>query len=214
MGGFNRSQVIVVVPEKIQNVIDSDTKVVSITVRDPLSKIHHYSLLNPLGGESYSSLSFKKLSETLKAKKRGCTVVVEGPGAWQLTAPKDRSRFAIDHVIVGEYTTSAIPRIFEKIVAGNDVPDVISAPPTTLEEVPTVRGGVTEGLIEAARGCNRSCRFCTVPRIRCRPFRDIVEEAEVNLRYGKRDVTLRSDDIFTYGARGLEINQEAVLRLY
>lgn len=63
--GFDKSVVAIATPESICSLIRPNTKIASITVRDPLSKIHHYSLLNPLCKESYSSLSFKKFVRNL-----------------------------------------------------------------------------------------------------------------------------------------------------
>lgn len=216
--GFDKSEVAIAAPESICSLVGSHTKIVSITVRDPLSKIQHYSLLNPLCKESYSSLSFKTLVRKLHSlrlsKKYSFKVIAEGPGAWQLTDRKARRKFAIDNVIVGEYTTNVIPHLFEKIIRGEQTPEVFHAPCTDISEIPLVRGGVTEGLVEVARGCNRRCRFCTVPRLQCRPLKDIVAEAKVNSRCGQHNITLRNDDILNYGARGIKVNRKAVLSLY
>lgn len=216
--GFDKGVVAISAPENICSLIGAHTKIVSITARDPLSKIHHYSLLNPLCKESYSSLSFKTLVRKLHSfrlsKKYSFKVIAEGPGAWQLTHPKDRSEFAIDHVIVGEYTTNAIPHLFKKIIKGEQVPEVFHATCTDINEIPLVRGGVTEGLVEVSSGCNRRCRFCTVPRLQCRPLKDIVAEAKVNSRCGQHNITLRNDDILNYGASGIKVNRKAVLGLY
>jgi len=75
--GFDESQVAVVIPDDVCNFIGPSTKIVSITVRDPLSKIHHYSFLNPLRRESYSSLSFKKLVGKLHLKKRSFKLLLK-----------------------------------------------------------------------------------------------------------------------------------------
>jgi len=212
--GFDESQVAVVTPDNVCSFIRPCTKIISITVRDPLSKIHHYSFLNPLRRESYSSFSFKKLVGNLCRKKRNFRVVVEGPGAWQLTSPEDRGKFGIDHVVVGEHVTDIIPDLFGKVIEDEQAPEVLYATPSGLSDVPIVRGGVTEGLVEVARGCNRHCRFCTVPRLQCRAPRDIVAEARVNVQYGQHNITLRSDDILHYMAEGVKVNRKAVLGLY
>jgi len=212
--GFDESQVAVATPNNMCNFIGPSTKIVSITARDPLSKVHHYSFLNPLGGESYSSLSFKKLVRDLHRKRRSFRVVVEGPGAWQLTSPEDRRKFGIDHVVVGEYVTDTIPELFDRIIKGEQAPEVVYATSTDISDVPIVRGGVTEGLVEVAQGCNRLCRFCTAPRLQCRELRDIVAEATVNARCGQHNITLRSDDILHYKAKGVKVNRKAVLSLY
>ena len=209
---------VVAAPENICRLTGPKTKIVSITVRDPLSKIHHYSLLNPLCRESYSSISFKRLVRNLNslklAKEYNFRIVVEGPGAWQLANSEDMRRFAIDHVIVGEYTTKAIPRLFEEIIKGEHAPHVLHANCPDLNEVPRIRGGVAEGRVEVGRGCNRQCRFCHAARLQCRPLKDIVAEAEVNSRWGQHNITFRNDDILNYGATGIRVNRKAVLGLY
>jgi len=216
--GLDKSQVAVAAPEKICSLIGPNTRIVSITVRDPLSKIHHYSILNPLCKESYSSLSFKKLVRKLHSlglSKKNCfKVVAEGPGAWQLTDPEDRRKFGIDHVVIGEYITETIPHLFDRIIRGKQVHEVFHVAPTDIGDIPLVRGGVTEGLVEVARGCNRQCQFCNAPRLHCRPLEDIVAEAKVNTRCGQRNITFRSDDILNYGAKGIKVNRKAVLGLY
>jgi len=216
--GFNKNQVAIIAPESVHRFIGSSTKIVSITVRDPLSKIHHYSLLNPLRNESYSSLSFKQLVKNVHSlrlsKGYSFRLVVEGPGAWQLTNSQERRKFAINHVVVGEFTASEIPHLFEKIIKGEQVQEVFFATCTDINETPLVRGGVTEGLVEIARGCNRRCQFCTVPRLQCRPLKDIVAEAKMNIQCGQCNITLRSDDILNYGAKGIRVNRKSVLDLY
>ena len=205
-------------PEKICSLTGPNTKIVSITVRDPLSKIHHYSLLNPLCKESYSSISFKKLVRNLQslrlAKGYNFKIVVEGPGAWQLANSEDMGRFAIDHAIVGEYITKAIPHLFGKIIKGEHAPHVLRANCADINEIPLIRGGVAEGRVEIGRGCNRRCRFCQATRLQCRPLKNIVAETEVNSRWGQHNITLRNDDILNYGATGIRVNRKAVLSLY
>ena len=216
--GFDRSEVAIATPEKICDLIGPNTKIVSITVRDPLNEIHHYSLLNPLCKESYSSISFKKLVRNLHslrlAKEYNFKIVVEGPGAWQLANSEDMGRFAIDHVIIGEYITKAIPYLFEKIIEGEHAPQVSHANCTDINEIPLIRGGVAEGRVEVGRGCNRHCRFCHAARLQCRPLKDIVAEARVNSQCGQHNITLRNNDILNYGSTGVRVNRKAVLSLY
>jgi len=216
--GFNQNQVIVAAPENSVNFISSKTKIVSVTARDPLSRIHHYSLLNPLCKESYGSLSFKKLVRQLHSfrlsKKYRFKIVVDGPGAWQLANPEEMRRFHLDHIIVGEFTTNDIPHMFKSIINDADTPSVLHTTYTDIDETPLVRGGVTEGLVEVARGCNRRCRFCTVSSLRCRELKAVTAEVETNVSCGQHNVTLRSDDILNYGAAGVMVNRKAVLSLY
>jgi len=212
--GFNESQIAVVTPDDVADFLGPRTRILSITVRDPLSRVHHYSLLNPLRRESYGSLSFKKIVSHLPRRKLDFRDVAEGPGAWQLSDLEDRRRFGIDHLIIGEDTTEVVPQLFEAIIKRKMVPEVIYATSTDTSKVPLVKGGVIEGLIEVASGCNRSCRFCAVSRLQCRGLRDIIAETKANVRYGQHCITLRSDDILNYGSKDIRVNREAVRNLY
>ncbi|MFQ6075238.1 MAG: B12-binding domain-containing radical SAM protein [Candidatus Bathyarchaeia archaeon] len=212
--GFERGQVVVVAPDKVNRFIGPETRVISITTKDPLSMIHHYSLLNPLHRESYSSMAFRELIKNPHLRRYGSKVVVEGPGAWQLADQKVLEKFSIDCVVVGEYPTTVIPPLFESMIRGETTPSVVYSDYVDADSVPMIRGGVTEGLVEVARGCNRRCRFCTVPRLRCRPIDDIIAEVKVNAEWGQHSITLRSDDILNYKANGVSVNHEAVISLY
>lgn len=212
--GFDRGQVAIATPDRVHRFIGPETRVVSVTTKDPLSMIHHYSLLNPLQRESYSSMAFRELIRDPQLRRHGSKVVVEGPGAWQLTDPGVREGFSIDCVVVGEYPTTVIPPLSEAMIRGETTPSVVHSDYVDLDDVPIARGGVTEGLVEVARGCNRGCHFCAVPRLRSRPLDDIIAEVRANARWRQHSITLRSDDILNYKAKGIGVNLDAVLRLY
>ncbi len=212
--GYERSQVAVVVPEKIRNFIGPHTRLVSITVRDPQSKIHHYSLLNPFDGDSFSSHAFQDVLRNIARNGYNLKIVVEGPGAWQLARTHLLRKYGINHVIVGEATTDQVSSIMKQIIAGEKVPPVIRPSTTPFRNSPTVYGGVLEGRIEVARGCNRQCRFCNVASVQCRPLKDIIAEAKINAKSRQPNLSFRSDDIFNYGAKSLQVNAKAILKLY
>ncbi len=212
--GFGRDRVVVVAPDRLSEFVDQNTKVVSVTTKDPLSMIRHYSLLNPLHGESYSSKAFRELIRSPHLRRYGAKVVVEGPGAWQLVDPRVIERLSIDCVVVGEYPTRVIPSLFRSMVRGEPTPRIIYSDYVDLEDIPLIRGGVTEGLVEVARGCNRHCHFCIVPRLKSRPLCDVVAEVEVNVEWGQHNIAFRSDDVLNYQADGIRVNREAVVQLY
>ncbi|MEJ2242755.1 MAG: radical SAM protein [Candidatus Bathyarchaeota archaeon] len=66
-----------------------------------------------------------------------------------------------------------------------------------------------------ARGCGRGCDFCvpTLQRYRCLPIKTILKEVEINLRGGRQPL-LHAEDILRYKAKGLEVNNEAVIDLF
>ena len=61
--------------------------------------------------------------------------------------------------------------------------------------------------LKIAEGCNRSCSFCVIPRLRgkqrSRPLQDVVREAEQLVARGVREINLVSQDTIAYG-RDLE----------
>jgi len=72
-----------------------------------------------------------------------------------------------------------------------------------------------DGIIEISRGCGRGCKFCvpTMQSYRCRPISDILKEVKVNLKAGRRPL-LHAEDVLRYKAKGLKVNEEAVIDLF
>ena len=63
--------------------------------------------------------------------------------------------------------------------------------------------------------CPRRCQFCnpTMFKFRSIPLDDILREVEINVGSGESQISLATEDGFLYGARGIEINREAVRKL-
>jgi ribosomal protein S12 methylthiotransferase len=73
----------------------------------------------------------------------------------------------------------------------------------SITQIPTPPIHTPYAYIKIADGCNRSCSFCTIPKIKG-PFRDyspdyILERAEEHIRAGKRELILVAQDITSYG---------------
>ena len=217
--GFSEDDVAVVPPSKLKKFVGRSTKVVGVTTNDPLGLGPATSTFSGPGGlvnkQSYNAWQFEKLMERLRRMKRGAKIVVGGAGAWQLLKEEARRRLGIDVVVVGE-GEKVVPPLFEKIVNGEDVPEVVYGEIVEAEEMPTIRGATVGGIVEIARGCGRGCKFCipTLRKLRCRPLSRIVEEVEVNARYGVRGITLHAEDVLRYGAKGVRPNEKAVVRLF
>ena len=83
-------------------------------------------------------------------------------------------------------------------------------------DIPDILGGTICGIIEATRGCARSCAFCvpSLKKIRSRPLGHILNEVRVNVDAGNRGVILHGEDIFLYRSDGLKVNGEAVVDLF
>lgn len=83
--GFNEKDIAVVRPERLDRIIDKETKVLCVTTHDPLGLGPASSTFSDLGGrESYTSFYFRKLITNPLIRKHNLRVIVGGSGAWQL----------------------------------------------------------------------------------------------------------------------------------
>lgn len=212
--GFKKEDVIVAHPEHLGKAVGPETKVLGITENDPLGIGPATSTFTQLfGGEAYMALKFRELLGHPSIKRYRPRIIVGGPGAWQIDEEARRS-LGIDCVVIGEGEKVVGP-LFEKAVRGERIPERVEGEHVEAERIPVIRGPTINGIVEIARGCGRGCSFCipTLQNYRCLSVEHILKEVEVNKRAG-RDPLLHAEDVLRYGARGLEINREAVLNLF
>ena len=174
------------------------------------------------GREPVNSRSFKKLmrrSEIREAKRRGLKIIVGGPAAWQWLWRTDYWReFGVDTVVDGE-AENVIVELAERALNGEELPLYVYVGPSdvpSIEEIPVIKGASVNGLVEIMRGCPRGCRFCpvTLRPLRFYPLEKIEKELQVNARAGLKGCILHSEDVLIYGAKGLEPNPDALLKLH
>ncbi len=69
------------------------------------------------------------------------------------------------------------------------------------DRINTIRGG--SAYVKIAEGCNRTCSFCIIPKIRgkqvSRPMDDIVREARLLGASGVKEINLIAQDLTSYG---------------
>jgi len=89
----------------------------------------------------------------------------------------------------------------ERMLIGNPADWVVSA-----QEPRTVSTRGASAYVKIAEGCNRSCSFCVIPKLRgkqrSRPIEDIVREVEQLVSQGILEVNLVSQDTVAYGRDG------------
>ncbi len=213
--GFRREDVIVAHPEHLDKVIGPRTKVVGITENDPLGMGPATSTFTQIfGGEAYMTIKFREILSHPLVKRFKPKIIVGGPGAWQLEDEEIRKELGIDCVVIGE-GERIVGRLLEKAVNNEEFPGVIYGEVVPEDEIPIIRGATVDGIVEIARGCGRGCDYCvpTLRRYRCLPIEHILEEVEVNLR-ARRQPLLHAEDVLRYGAKGIEVNREAVTNLF
>lgn len=215
--GFSPEQVFVTSPKKIQKAVTCGTRVVGVSVVDPLGKAPvSYTLASILGGgDSCTKVEFLGLMSKVKTlkKKYGFSVVVGGPGAWQLTEVK--KVLGIDVLFLGEAEIT-FPKLIRDMLGGKKSLSLVYGETPTTEDIPVVTKPSRLGTVQVTRGCPRKCQFCspTTLKFRSIPIDVILREVEVNVRNGAKRIDLTSDDILLYGANGIRVNHEAVSELF
>ncbi len=221
---LGRENVLVVTPKNIERFIDDRTKVVGVTVMDPLG-LGPVTMMFTNGGKDtgYTKFYFYQLMQKLNvlrhANGKRFKIVVGGPGTWQFEVkPQAIDELGIDHVVIGE-TEHVLPQIMDDIVDGKaDKVIKVNGYPT-VDQIPLIKGATLHGLLEVNRGCGRNCEFC-LPNLRSArhlPIEHIVENIKVNLKYGVNSVWAQSEDIFLYKLEDhkyMRPNWEALIELF
>ena len=217
-GGFDRTEVIVAHPQRLDSVVSEETRILSISSNDPLGIGPATSTFVELwGGEGRMAVKLRELLANPTIVRHKPKIFLGGPGAWQLAAhPERRASLGIDCVVVGDGEISA-PNLFRQAMENTaPLPPVVQNEPAGPEDIPDIQGGTICGIIEATRGCSRSCAFCvpSLKRVHSRPLENILNEVRVNVAAGNNGVILHGEDILLYAGDGLKVNSEAVVRLF
>ena len=214
--GFSPDEVAVVPPEKLESAVGPGTALVGLHVLDPLGLAPVPHTLSSImgGGASCTRLLFLNLMRrVLELKHRyGFKLVAGGPGTWQIRLV--REKLPIDCLVHGEGEL-VFPELCRRVLRGEKLPPEVDGGSVPVEHIPAIRAPSRNGLIQITRGCPRRCQFCdpTMFNFRSMPIELIRAEAEVNARAGFSYIGLATEDGLLYGARGIEVNRRAVLRL-
>lgn len=172
--------------------------------------------------EPVNARSFKKFMEKLplhEAKKKGLKIVVGGPSAWQWLYKLDLwTKWMVDTVVDGEGERIVLDLV-RKVFDDEPLPRYVFVGPKdvpTIDEISLIKYASINGLVEIMRGCPRGCKFCSVTlrSLRHIPLEKIEKEIMVNVEQGVRNGILHSEDILLYGAKGIKINPDALIKLH
>ena len=213
--GFNEKDIAVVRPDKLDKVIDKDTKVICITTHDPLGLGPASSTFGDLGGkEPFTSYFFRQLLKNPLIRRNNLTVIVGGSGAWQLTDERIMYKLGIDSVVIGEGEISAV-KLIEKALNGEKLPRFIEGEVVPLNQIPLIMNPTINGIIEICRGCGRGCKFCnpTMMNFRCIPMDKILHEVKINVNAGN-GVIFHAEDVLRYKAKGFVPDESAIIELF
>ncbi len=217
--GFDRSDVIVVRPEEIDEVVGPETRVVAVSSSDPLGYgMSNTTMTDMAGGRLYTHTWYKRLLRQLnRMRQRGLRfrILAGGAGAWQLEQhPGVARRLGIDCIVSGHAELDA-PHLFRTAADGGDLPWVFRARGARPDQIPPIHGATSMGVLEVSRGCGKGCQFCTIARERMihLPMETILSDLEANLEAGVTSVCALSEDFFRFGARHGQPDPAAVKEL-
>jgi radical SAM superfamily enzyme YgiQ (UPF0313 family) len=212
--GFTEDEVAVVHPRDLSTIVGKETGVISVSGHDLLGINPPTSTFVDLvrTGPPLNRVNFLRLMRHPAMKE--ATVVVGGKAAWQVAHEPIMDRLGIDHVHLGEGEVS-VPKAFQAILAGEDVPRIIRGEDVPVEQIPRLRHATIHGLVEISRGCVRGCRFCTpgIQRIRHKPLEQVLDDIRLNIEYGNTGALLHAEDVLLYGSYRLRPEKERVIRL-
>ncbi|MEM0158977.1 MAG: radical SAM protein [Thermoplasmataceae archaeon] len=206
----------VVPPEYIEKAVDASTKVVGISVHDPLGLSPVSFKLTMLfgGGPSWTARFFEELGEKIiKLKKKfNFKVFVGGPATWQVELERPDW---VDTIFYGEAELD-LPQLVLKILNGETPPRAASGRNPKVSEIPVIAKPTRFGEVQVTRGCPRGCQFCSITpeTFRTIPLDDVKHEVSLNIAHGQRSIELLTDDILLYGSQRLRTNHAAVVNLF
>ncbi|HEX7032230.1 MAG TPA: radical SAM protein [Nitrososphaera sp.] len=224
--GFTEDEVIIADPRKLDRVIGPDTKIIGLTVHDPMG----YSAVSQLNAclfrligwwpaPSYTAAAFADIIGNPLLKKYNSKLIIGGPGIWQLEEhPEMLKEWGVDCLVSGE-AESIVGPLFESALKGESLPErTSSSRPMRSDRVPLIKGPSTGGIVEITRGCGRGCQFCTPDLLffGSIPKENILKEVEMQVMHGLRRIELHSEDALFYGRKlgSFEVNHDAVVDLF
>lgn len=214
--GLPPEQVAVVPPERLAAALGPATRVLGLSSGDPLGRgMNDETARFLLGGRTYTEIWFERLARTIARLpgREHLAVVLGGPGAWQV-GEQQAAALGIDVLFSGPAEVDA-PRLLLESDGGRGPLRRAAGRRPRPEAIPPILGPASMGVVELSRGCGWGCGFCTQAAA---PFEDLPEatilaDAATNIAGGARDLSLASEDLFRYGAKGGRPPGEALLGL-
>jgi len=218
-GGWDRQDVAVVAPERLEGAVGPETRVIGVSSGDPLGVgMNSTTMAGIVGGEAYTGRWFRALAERIRDLRRSAPrarVVMGGPGAWQLAQDDEaRRKLGVDHVVVG-YCEGNVAEVLRRLAEGEELSRVLVGEPVAARCIPAVSGPTVMGVVEISRGCGLGCGFCTIASTPMGHLsvETVLADVETNLAAGVSNVALISEDFFRYGSKDGRVRPGALLGL-
>ena len=148
---------------------------------------------------------FGKLGEVKKYKETNGTIIAIGGCMMQEKHIVDKLKhsYPFFDIVFGTHTLYKFPEdIYNAIVNGKQIEDIIDIDGEVIEGLPIKRDDNIKASVAIMNGCNNFCTYCIVPyvrgRERSRQPENILEEIKELAEKGYKEITLLGQNVNSY----------------
>ncbi|NNE98613.1 MAG: B12-binding domain-containing radical SAM protein [Pyrinomonadaceae bacterium] len=224
---YSKDDIVCCFPEDLEKFVGPNTRVVAVSTHNPLGVTFAAGVYTSIFGSSKMPINShysRELFEQIKTNphRDNYKVIVGGSGGWQIIQTDMYDELGIDCIVDGRSESDDTLDLFEKAIAGEDLPkEVVVKHPTDRDSIMFPDSRTTFGVVEMTTGCGRRCKFC-VPDLNPQidlPKDKIMDAVRANVREGNKQISLATEDMFIWGQVHTDIpfyypNREALVDLY
>lgn len=224
---YQEGDIVSCFPQDLEKFIGPRTRVVGVSTHNPLGVTFAAGVYTSIFGSSKMPINShysRELFAQLKSNpyRDNFKVIVGGSGGWQIIQTDMYDELGVDCVVEGRSESEDTLRLFEKAIAGEDLPREIEVKhPVDRDAILFPDTRTTFGVVEMTTGCGRRCKFC-VPDLNPQidlPKDKIMDAVRANVAQGNKQISLATEDMFIWGQVHTETpfyfpNREALLDLY
>ncbi len=224
---YDQDDIISCFPEDLEKFIGPNTRIVGVSTHNPLGVTFAAGVYTSIFGSSKMPINShysRELFAQIKSNpnRENFKVIVGGSGGWQIIQTEMYEELGVDCVVEGRSESTDTLDLFEKAIAGEDIPrEVEVVHPKDPEGILFPDKRTTFGVVEMTTGCGRRCKFCLPdlnPQIDL-PKNKIMDAVRANVREGNDQISLATEDMFIWGQVHTDTpfyfpNREALVDLY
>lgn len=224
---YSQDDIVCCFPEDLDKFIGPNTRVVAVSTHNPLGVTFAAGVYTSIFGSSKMPINShysRELFAQIKSNpnRDNFKVIVGGSGGWQIIQTDMYDELGIDCVVDGRSESNDTLDLFEKAIAGEDLPkEVVVKHPQERDAIMFPDRRTTFGVVEMTTGCGRRCKFC-VPDLNPQidlPKDKIMDAVRANVREGNKQISLATEDMFIWGQVHTDTpfyfpNREALVDLY
>lgn len=224
---YSPEDVVACYPDDLEKFIGPDTRLVAVSTHNPLGVTFAAGVYASVFGSSREPINShyaRRLFEKIKNNpyRANFKVMVGGSGGWQIKQTGLYEELGVDCVVEGRSESTDTLELVRRAIRGETLPREFDAShPRSRDAILTPDKRTTFGVVEMTTGCGRRCHFC-VPDLNPQldvPKDKMLRAVQANVRYGNKQISLATEDMFIWGQVGTDVpfyfpNREALLDLY